>query len=156
MPRQYLTQVSLTRHRIRLLDRSGGGAGGGPDGRYGISPYRASPDDPVEVAALLKMNDVRCNPLTLGDGSSKVTSQSNLVDRQAAALQIFRSLSLGQRASQGSALRVTYADDGTEDWLFPAPTMSNGGNSEPIAGTLKPPSSGAGIPKENKLCVNKG
>lgn len=129
------------------FDYGPGGVGGGPsrvaDGFGG--------GDSVEVAAWLeKKGDVRCAP-NVSDQTRNTTSRSDVIDRQSAALAVFRSIPISQRkdALAGGFLKVTYADGGSEQWAVPFPSFSDGGINVPMPGTLK---QGSGV-AEPTSCV---
>lgn len=134
-----------------------GGSGGGGGGGSGRSWDAFDPgSEPIDIAlGIASKSDVRCNAAVVAQGMSVVTSQSDLWSRQYTAQVVFRSLNLAERRSavQGGFLRLTYADGGTEDWVMPMPQLSDGGINQPIPGSLRPPTEGAGVPKESKVCT---
>lgn len=119
--------------RIDFISRGEGGASSGR--AWGDSGGAGS----VTVAAWLeKKADVRCAP-AVGEQTRQTTSHAQPMDRQMAALAVFRSIPLTQRkdAIVGGLLRVTYADGGSEQWSVPSPSFSDGGINVPMPGTLK-------------------
>jgi hypothetical protein len=117
----------------------GRGAGGGPDGRYGISPYRASPDDPVEVAA-------RC---ALNAAGTQVTSQSAQAQRWAAAVRAFNRMRsslpphlLERRYPVATFFTVMYGDGSTQTWTVVQPSSVAAPLSQTPVAPPTPPAPG--------------
>lgn len=129
--------------KVDLISRDRGGfshGGGGGDGG-GAGPVALNPaaTPGVVVAAWLeKKADVRCAP-AVGEQTRQTTSHAQQIERQMAALAVFRSIPLTQRkdAIVGGLLRVTYADGGSEQWPVPSPSFSDGGINSPMLSTLK-------------------
>lgn len=132
--------------RVDLISRDGGGfshgggwGDGGGAGSVNVVASNPAATPGVVVAAWLeKKADVRCAP-AVGEQTRQTTSHAQPMDRQMAALAVFRSIPLTQRkdAIVGGLLRVTYADGGSEQWSVPSPSFSDGGINLPMPGTLK-------------------
>jgi hypothetical protein len=154
----------------RAVGKQVEGGAGGPEGRPGISPYRAAPDDPVEIAigiALDSVDDLQCvtdegakrlnkDPASLR-AAGRVTSQSSPEDRREAARLLtdiarlqgtLSSMIIGKgkinptdTIDTGIA-GIVFADGGMERyWLIPMVTT----RVRPVDGT--PIKMGDGVPK---------
>lgn len=127
----------------------GGGTGGGCGGAC-HTPSQQPPSelDGVDIASA--KTDVRC--AAISDPSLRsTTSFAGQDSRYLSAISVWsltRSyLPLRREAIKNGFITVTYADEGTENWLITAPAFSDGGLM-PVPGTLK---KGDGIAK-SKSC----
>jgi hypothetical protein len=102
----------------------GGGISGEPPTNGGGGETGGGGGGSEQVAqAVTKGLDVRCDQFSgSGDGTSETTSASDYDGRALSAQKIFRQVNVnngaGTRVSNGTLFTVTYADGGTETWIW--------------------------------------
>lgn len=130
---------------------------GDGNGGYGDNGGRETGGGTDTQVAVVKAIDVRCDKTAGNDSTATTTSLADDMGRGLAAQKLFRQANAdaggGTRVPNGTKFKVTYADGGTETWIWrgfmqasqvPGVVMIPTGDLSKGDGTVKPKSCAIG------------